>query len=463
MMKRTLSPHLALTLLASACLLYTASLSAREGFFLYDDVEYEPPVASTPDGKTKFEVFGDTAVTEGDIIIGSARNLITGIDTRGLGRTSKLERWIDGIVYYEFDGTMPQADQNRVLEAIAHWNNNTSVTLLERTPAIASSVPDYVYFEPYPACASWVGRIGGPQELNVGSQCSTGSLIHEIGHAVGLFHEHTRADRDNFITVAWDNIKTGKEFNFEIVSSGVTALKDYDYGSVMHYGTAFFSRNGQPTIQPPDGVTIGQREGLSVIDRASVDELYATDLSLLSQDIGDESTNSVSITATVNNAGAMGAHDIEFLMPLNPGQTLVESAHNDWTCTASSDHVSCRLWRLASGAQSELTLQISGTANRSDIGEGYLRSKTFDLDTHNNGTVFTPPGEDVEEPIPDTEPDVPGEESEPVEQITPDASPAIESPASNTEAAASLDWWLGLGFALAGVNRIRRMTANHRK
>ena len=39
--------------------------------------------------------------------------------------------------------------------------------------------------------------------------------VHELLHTLGFVHEHTRPDRDNFISVNFDNIEPGKEKNFE--------------------------------------------------------------------------------------------------------------------------------------------------------------------------------------------------------------------------------------------------------
>jgi hypothetical protein len=63
-------------------------------------------------------------------------------------------------------------------------------------------------------CSSWVGQQGGPQDITLGPNCSTGNAIHEIGHAVGLWHEQSREDRDGFVEVVWANIDASMQHNF---------------------------------------------------------------------------------------------------------------------------------------------------------------------------------------------------------------------------------------------------------
>lgn len=103
-----------------------------------------------------------------------------------------------------------------------------------------------------------------------------GTVIHELGHALGMAHEQSRPDRSSYVTIHWENIKAGKENNFAIASGGYVA-EAYDYLSLMHYGNDAFSTNGNPTITLVDGAhdnSIGQRVGLSQYDADQLQSMY---------------------------------------------------------------------------------------------------------------------------------------------------------------------------------------------
>lgn len=61
-------------------------------------------------------------------------------------------------------------------------------------------------------CCSYVGRRGGgPQAISIGKNCDKfGIVVHELGHVIGFWHEHTRPDRDEHVSIIRDNIQPGK-------------------------------------------------------------------------------------------------------------------------------------------------------------------------------------------------------------------------------------------------------------
>jgi hypothetical protein len=221
------------------------------------------------------------AIVEGDIIIGTAEEarardvsrLVSDPEgmQRSVGRSGAEFRWPNGRVPYEIDPAVP--NPSRITDAIAHWQSKTPLQIVPR-----AGEADYVRFVNGGGCSSWVGRQGGRQDIVLGSGCSMGNAIHELGHAIGLWHEQSREDRNSFVQINFQNIETGKESNFTQQINDGDDLGAYDYGSMMHYGPTAFSKNGQPTIvaiQPiPSGVVMGQRVALSNGDVAGVKLMY---------------------------------------------------------------------------------------------------------------------------------------------------------------------------------------------
>ena len=136
-------------------------------------------------------------------------------------------------------------------------------------------------------CCSFVGKRGnGPQAISIGKNCDKfGIVVHELGHVVGFWHEHTRPDRDDWVTIIRDNIMLGQEYNFNRLSpEEVNSLGlKYDYDSIMHYARNTFSKNTYlDTILPREDLPenqadmpeIGQRVRLSSGDIAQTMALY---------------------------------------------------------------------------------------------------------------------------------------------------------------------------------------------
>ncbi len=78
---------------------------------------------------------------------------------------------------------------------------------------------------------------------------SQGTIIHEMIHALGFRHEQSRADRDDYVNIHFENVERGRENNFDKVGNGFSNFGvGYNTRSIMHYGNTAFSSNGRPTI-----------------------------------------------------------------------------------------------------------------------------------------------------------------------------------------------------------------------
>jgi hypothetical protein len=244
--------------------------------------------------KVIYEIIGDEAIFEGDIILGKVDaqgNLIKN-DLQSQGIVRDGGRWSGGIIPFVINSNVTASGRQHINEAIAHWEQQTPINFVARTSQ--SNYVEFVRGSSDGACSSAVGRVGGRQELKLTSDgdCSKGTLIHEIGHAVGLYHEQSREDRDSHVRILTANIITepiDRKPNFEKRVSGATDIGAYDFTSIMHYGCTAFGKivNGvrQTTIvpiDPPPGVSctaagmnrIGQGIGLSQGDIYAVLSIY---------------------------------------------------------------------------------------------------------------------------------------------------------------------------------------------
>jgi hypothetical protein len=245
-----------------------------------------PDVAGTlrtidgPRGPVTLEVKNGTYVFQGDIVLteqqvdllrGAGGKQSAAVTPNAAGLATLQTMWPFQTVYFAINGTLP--DQARVTNAIAHWQANTNLRFVQRT-----TQPNFVEFVRGSGCSSKLGMVGGRQEIVLANNCTMGNVIHEIGHAVGLLHEHTRQDRDSFIRINWGNILAGQSDNFQRYDlSGINGFDSggFDFGSVMMYDSFAHTANGQATITRLDGTTFGsQRNGLAAGDLQLVNWMY---------------------------------------------------------------------------------------------------------------------------------------------------------------------------------------------
>ncbi|XP_071550697.1 hatching enzyme 1.2-like isoform X3 [Panulirus ornatus] len=193
-------------------------------------------------------------------------------------------RWTNATVPYSISHLYLPNEREFLERAIATLNFMTCIRFI---PWDGQSA-DYLLIWPMEkprGCWSYIGKNGGQQIVSLQApdsrsrRCfiSLGKPIHELLHALGLFHEQARPDRDEHVTVLTDNIIPEYIVNFGKQSLDNTSIPfDYDYDSVMHYGSHFFSYDPRkPTIVPKvKGATIGQRIMLSKLDCLKVNDLY---------------------------------------------------------------------------------------------------------------------------------------------------------------------------------------------
>lgn len=170
---------------------------------------------------------------------------------------------------------------NIIRNAMNVIENNTCIRFIIRT-----TQQDFIDIFSGTGCSAQVGRISGRQIVSLmrsqsGLTCmATGIVIHELLHSLGLYHMQSSPDRDRFIRIHLENVRSGSLHNFERYPHSYVSLfgTSYDLDSIMHYSRNAFARapglDTIATINPESMNRIGQRRTLSPGDITRINNMY---------------------------------------------------------------------------------------------------------------------------------------------------------------------------------------------
>nr|BAO25127.1 hatching enzyme [Pseudopleuronectes yokohamae] len=208
---------------------------------------------------------------EGDVIIPRTRNAMKCYSQKYSCLWPKSANGnvvIPFIISTQYDGT----EKREILNALKDFEGKTCIRFVPRNTQRA-----YLNFESKNGCASLLGTVGDKQRISLQKfGCiKFGIIQHEVLHALGFHHEHTRSDRDQYVKINWEKIYDFYYSNFKKMDTN-NLNTPYDYTSVMHYGRNAFGIGRAETITPiPNkSVAIGQNAGMSRIDVLRVNRLY---------------------------------------------------------------------------------------------------------------------------------------------------------------------------------------------
>ncbi|EFP06787.1 hypothetical protein CRE_11193 [Caenorhabditis remanei] len=216
---------------------------------------------------------GRQGIIEGDILMTDDQiHAMSAAGKRAKRQITKIwNKWPNAKVYYFFDSAFTSLKRELIRNAMSFISSQTCVTFEE-----SSTAQHRIRFMNDGGCASYIGMNGGEQQLWFGDGCTIfGTAVHEIMHTLGIFHTHSRYDRDDYLLINLTNVPENMLGNLEKESSTTTYnAVPFEYGSTMQYR---YNTWGEGTLFPKQAIyekTMGLRR-VSFYDVVNINHRYS--------------------------------------------------------------------------------------------------------------------------------------------------------------------------------------------
>ena len=187
-------------------------------------------------------------------------------------KTGTARLWPSQIIPYDI---LPDAEpaRNAIRAGILSLNARTNVCLVPKGRRDVGVIKFIASSSSVSSSGIGYTPNGTTIRINIGGGGFSGTVIHEVIHSLGFWHEHQRPDRDDFIDINFNNIQNDFKHNFTVRAGDI--ITPYDFTSIMHYSPRAFNINSNiPVIEGKNGEQIGSQGVLPDIDIDDINYYY---------------------------------------------------------------------------------------------------------------------------------------------------------------------------------------------